>query len=129
MTDFMQDQLESNHSSWLLQPSYDMQHLLLTQGRLPCQNVGLAASGQSQSLIHEVPDIEWSGANQYYFKGLASLQLLRQICLNFHKDFTLEQVNAFILFETIIFLMVLPVIDKISDFVGWSLIWLTFWLM
>lgn len=114
----MQDQLESNHSNWLLQPSYDMQHLLLTESRLPYQNVGLPASSQSQSLIHEVPDIEWSGANQYYFKGLASFQLLRQICLNFHKDFTLEQVHALnsIIFEPIIFLMVLLVINKLLTF-------------
>ncbi|CBI35900.3 unnamed protein product, partial [Vitis vinifera] len=83
---------------WLLQPSYDVQHLLPMQGRLPYQNVDLAASSQLQSLIHEVSDVEWSAANRYYFKSIASVQLLRQICLNFHKDFTLEQVNRSVSF-------------------------------
>ena len=57
------------------------------QGRLPYQNVDLAASNQLQSLIHEVSDVEWSVANQYYFKSIASMQLLRQICLNFSQGF------------------------------------------
>ncbi|KAI8014310.1 Midasin [Camellia lanceoleosa] len=32
-------------------------------------------------------------ANQYYFRSMALVYLLQQICLNFHNDFTLEQVN------------------------------------
>ena len=85
------------------------------QGRLPYQNVDLAASSQLQSLIHEVSDVEWSAANRYYFKSIASVQLLRQICLNFHKDFTLEQVDAlnYILVDTTICLIVLHAINKI----------------
>lgn len=71
-----------------------MQHLLLTEGVLPTKNFGLASCGHLRSLSREVSNIEWSEVNQYYFKCIASLQLLRQICLNFHKDFTLEQVDA-----------------------------------
>ena len=70
---FFEDQLKSNQSSWLLQPSYDVQHLLSMQGRLPYQNVDLATSNQLQSLIHEASDVEWSVANQYYFKSIASV--------------------------------------------------------
>ncbi|KAI7985988.1 tRNA (guanine-N(7)-)-methyltransferase, partial [Camellia lanceoleosa] len=38
-------------------------------------------------------DREWETTDQYYFRSMASVHLLQQICLNFHKDFTLEQVN------------------------------------
>ncbi|XP_052182550.1 midasin isoform X2 [Diospyros lotus] len=68
-----EEQFESNQSNWwLLRPSYDRNHLLLT----------------AESL-----DGEWKIVNQYYFKSMASFHLLQQICLNFHKDFTLEQVK------------------------------------
>ncbi|CAK9179916.1 unnamed protein product [Ilex paraguariensis] len=83
-----------NQSSWwLLQPSYDVQHLLLTQGRLSNGDGNVAALSQFQNAYHESFRSEWKAANEYYFKSMASVHLLRQICLNFHKDFTLEQVN------------------------------------
>ena len=88
--------INSNPTS---QPSYDVQHLLSMQGRLPYRNVDLAASSQLQSLIHEVSDVEWSAANRYYFKSIALVQFLRQICLNFHKDLTLERVNRLVSFH------------------------------
>ncbi|GFY97181.1 midasin-like protein [Actinidia rufa] len=77
-----EDPFKSNQSNWwLMQPSYDMKHLLLTHG-------GVSSRDPFESL-----DKEWETANQYYFRSMASVHLLRQICLNFHKDFTLEQVN------------------------------------
>ncbi|KAK9282811.1 hypothetical protein L1049_011033 [Liquidambar formosana] len=91
---FSEDQLKSNESSWwFLQPSYDVLHLLLTQGRESYGDADVSASIQLQCLPHESLDTEWKTANQYYFRSMASMQVLRQICLNFHKDFTLEQVN------------------------------------
>ncbi|XP_057977825.1 midasin isoform X2 [Malania oleifera] len=88
---FFEDQLQS--TGWFVQPSYDGQHLLLTQDMLSSANVEIAASSQSKSWSPESLDIEWKTVNHYYFKSMASVQLLQQICLNFHKDFTLEQVN------------------------------------
>ncbi|KAF8388344.1 hypothetical protein HHK36_027010 [Tetracentron sinense] len=89
---FFEDQLKSNQPSrWFLQPSYDPQHLLLTKGELSPGNVDATASSRFQRL--EKYDSNWEMANQYYFRSIASVQLLRKICLNFHKDFSLEQVN------------------------------------
>ncbi|XP_026437070.1 midasin-like [Papaver somniferum] len=58
-------------NSWSLQPSYDVAHLLSN----------LASESN------------WETANKYYYKSLSMVQLVRQICLNFHKDFSLEQVG------------------------------------
>ncbi|KAA8540261.1 hypothetical protein F0562_024176 [Nyssa sinensis] len=84
--------LEDQSSRWLLQPSYDVQHLLLKHGG-PSPGDDVAASTQSECSPHESLVTEWKTANQYYFKSISSIQLLQQICLNFHKDFTLEQVS------------------------------------
>ncbi|XP_059643593.1 midasin [Cornus florida] len=89
-----EDQFRCNQSgSWLLQPSYEVKHLLLTHGRLSAMDVDVSASSQSQCLPYENLDTQMTTVNQDYFKSLASVHLLQQICLNFHKDFTLEQVN------------------------------------
>lgn len=74
-----------------LQPSYDVQHLLLLHNK----NVGSAPT-HKESLPDESLHTEWKTANEYYFKSMASLQLLRQICLNFHKDFTFDQVDLLV---------------------------------
>ncbi|KAI3964519.1 hypothetical protein MKW92_001685 [Papaver armeniacum] len=58
-------------NSWSLQPSYDVVHLL----------PNLASNSN------------WETANKYYYKSLSMVQLVRQICLNYHKDFSLEQVG------------------------------------
>lgn len=71
-----------------LQPSYNVQHLLLLDNK----TVGSAPT-HKESLPDESLHTEWKTANEYYFKSMASLQLLRQICLNFHKDFTFDQVE------------------------------------
>ncbi|XP_010261987.1 PREDICTED: midasin isoform X2 [Nelumbo nucifera] len=76
---------------WLLQPSYEMQHLLLIEGKLSSGDLDITAS--TQFLPNESVLSNWKVANQYYYKSMASVQLLRQVCLNFHKDFSLEQVN------------------------------------
>ncbi|KAI8544654.1 hypothetical protein RHMOL_Rhmol08G0312700 [Rhododendron molle] len=91
----LEDQLESNQpNQWLMQPSYKTKHLLLTQGGLSSKD-SFSATGQLPSFPHESleSEWEWETANRYYFKSMASVHVLRHICLNFHKDFTLEQVN------------------------------------
>lgn len=70
----------SNTSSWLfLQPSYDAQHILIMDSRLPSLAGGV--------------ENEWKMANEFYFKSLASMQNFMQTCLERHEDFTSEQVN------------------------------------
>ncbi|KAF6161323.1 hypothetical protein GIB67_009210 [Kingdonia uniflora] len=68
------DELESKR--WLDQPSHDVHHLLLFK---------VSPDNKSGS--------NWNIANQYYFKSIAMVQQLRQICLNFHKDFSRDEVN------------------------------------
>ncbi|KAL6993116.1 hypothetical protein U1Q18_011234 [Sarracenia purpurea var. burkii] len=86
----LEDQFKSNQSNWwLMKPSYDMKHLLLRQGARD----SFVALDKPPSLPVESLDREWETANQYYFRSIASVHLLQQICLNFHKDITLEQVN------------------------------------
>lgn len=71
-----------------------MQHLLVTQVISSNGDANASAPRTVQSMPDDGLDTEWRSANQYYFKSVASVQLLRQICLNFHKDFTLEQVDT-----------------------------------
>ncbi|KAG5541995.1 hypothetical protein RHGRI_021730 [Rhododendron griersonianum] len=92
---FLEDHLESDQpNQWLMQPSYDTKHVLLTQGGLPSDD-SFAATGQLPSFPLECleREWEWETANRYYFRSIASVHILRHICLNFHKDFTLEQVD------------------------------------
>ncbi|KAL8046294.1 hypothetical protein ABFX02_08G168300 [Erythranthe guttata] len=78
-----------SENSWLLQPSYDVQHLLLTQSDHSSKNVDVDLSQiQSSSL-----EMTWKSANRYYFKSIASIKSLEKIRLNFHKDLSLIQVN------------------------------------
>ncbi|CAN4116387.1 unnamed protein product [Withania somnifera] len=78
--------------SWFLQPSYDVQHLLLTQCP-PASKDSEISRGQLQSSQDESLETKWKMSNLYYFKSINSVHVLQQICLTFHKDFTLEQVN------------------------------------
>ncbi|KAL6547365.1 hypothetical protein OROMI_023086 [Orobanche minor] len=75
--------------SWLLQPSYKVQHLLPTQSEHSSGNVNVGFSNLKSSS----PEVTWKTATEYYFKSIASVEYLEEICLNFHKDFTLEQVR------------------------------------
>ncbi|KAK9989956.1 hypothetical protein SO802_024941 [Lithocarpus litseifolius] len=70
-----------------------MEHLLLTQSRLAPGALDVAAASKFQSFPHETLVAEWKTANEYYFKSMASVLLLQQICLNSHKDITREQVD------------------------------------
>ncbi|XP_022715201.1 midasin isoform X4 [Durio zibethinus] len=83
----------SNPSSWLfLQPSYDAKHLLMERTRLP-NGVADVSSHVEKCLPRETLDAEWKTANEFYFKSLAAVQLLQQIRLKHHRDFTSEQVS------------------------------------
>nr|XP_009757416.1 PREDICTED: midasin [Nicotiana sylvestris] len=87
---FMEEQWRVNIlMCWFLQPSYDVQHLLV----LPASRDSEVSSRQLQSLLDESLETKWKTANLYYFKSINSVHVLQQICLSFHKDFTLEQVN------------------------------------
>ncbi|KAI4355485.1 hypothetical protein L6164_004254 [Bauhinia variegata] len=82
---------EDEHKTWwFLQPSGDMQYLLLTNSVLPCE---ISEMGENNSVPGESIVTEWKTAIEYYFKSVASVILLRQICLNPHKDITHEQVD------------------------------------
>ncbi|KAI3759776.1 hypothetical protein L6452_07827 [Arctium lappa] len=91
---FMEDQPTMNKSSrWFLQPAYIMEHLLLKEGRLSSGKVDVADLAKVQILPMDNLETDWKTANEYFFKSISSLGHLRQVCLKFHKDFTLEQVN------------------------------------
>ncbi|KAL6530970.1 hypothetical protein OROHE_014452 [Orobanche hederae] len=77
------------YESWLLQPSYKVQHLLPTQSEHSSGNVNVGFSNLKSSS----PEVTWKIAIEYYFKSIASVEYLEKICLNFHKDFMLEQVR------------------------------------
>ncbi|KDO65104.1 hypothetical protein CISIN_1g0000012mg, partial [Citrus sinensis] len=84
-------------SNWLfLQPSYDAQHLLLAPNRLSAANV--SAVSEIQCLPDGTLDTEWKAVNEFYFKSLASMQLLQQICLKHHHDFSSEQTTRSVSF-------------------------------
>ncbi|KAK6125035.1 hypothetical protein DH2020_041213 [Rehmannia glutinosa] len=74
---------------WLLQPSYEVQHLLLTESDHSSKIVGV----DFDHLQSSSREIIWKTANTYYFKSIASTKSLEKICLNFHKDFSLIQVK------------------------------------
>ncbi|CAI9114384.1 OLC1v1015101C1 [Oldenlandia corymbosa var. corymbosa] len=76
---------------WLLQPSYDLEHLLPLVSA--CSGDMQMAGSNLKSSSSESLDSEWRNANSFYFKGIASVQVMQQICLHFNKDFTLQQVR------------------------------------
>ncbi|CAI0420066.1 unnamed protein product [Linum tenue] len=82
----------SYKSDWLfVQPSFDIKHLLLTHSRLPSRDSNLSSSMILESSPNGSLEIEWKVTNEFYFKGIAAVQLLRQICLNPHQDIILEK--------------------------------------
>nr|XP_017246046.1 PREDICTED: midasin isoform X2 [Daucus carota subsp. sativus] len=91
-SNFLEDQVAINRDLWVLQPSYDLKHLLLTDGML-AMDFKVAALSEFQSIHFGSSEIKWKTANQYFFKSIASVEHLRHICLNFHKDFSLEEVR------------------------------------
>ncbi|KAL2243207.1 UNVERIFIED_CONTAM: Midasin, partial [Sesamum indicum] len=73
--------------SWLLKPSYEVQHLLLVPSNYSSGDVDCSHLKSSSN------EIIWKTANKYYFKSIASIKVLEKICLNFHKDVSLIQVK------------------------------------
>ncbi|EXB29684.1 hypothetical protein L484_013458 [Morus notabilis] len=88
---YIEDQVKS---WWFLEPSHELQHLLPAQNRLTygASNAAVALSKPESSPLNYLSS-EWKTATEYYFRTIASVLLLRQICLNSHKDITLEQVE------------------------------------
>ena len=77
----LQGQSDRSHS-WLLQPSYEVQHLLMRQSE----------DVHSADTDHSPFETIWRMVNKYYFKNIASFKILEKICLNFHKDLQLIEV-------------------------------------
>ncbi|VFQ98584.1 unnamed protein product [Cuscuta campestris] len=87
-------QLEDNSSiHWLLQPSFEVRDLLLVQSGLSSADAEILVLRELHASSDESLNSKWKSANQYYFKSIKSMKLLQNISLNFHKDFTLEQVE------------------------------------
>nr|AMP82937.1 acidic leucine-rich nuclear phosphoprotein 32-related protein 1 [Catalpa bungei] len=84
----IEDQYDKSQS-WLLQPSYEVQHLLLTQNDHSSKNVKVDAGRLQSSSCESI----WRTANKYYFKSIDSIKVLEKVCLSFHKDFSLIQVK------------------------------------
>ncbi|PKI73659.1 hypothetical protein CRG98_005900 [Punica granatum] len=80
---------EDQHISyWLLQSSHNPAHLLLKK----IEAADISSRDESHGLPKEA-DSDWRAINEFHFKSLTAIQLLRHVSMRFHKDFTLEQVN------------------------------------
>ncbi|XP_023760194.1 midasin [Lactuca sativa] len=82
--------------AWSLQPSYVIEHLLLNESRLPSGDLDVKALEKVQKLPMDNNnnlETDWKTPNEYFFKSISSLNHLRQVSVNFHKDFTTEQVG------------------------------------
>jgi hypothetical protein len=75
-----------------LQPSYEIEHLLLHQQGGETNKRANTMSTKSRRDEHRD---EWKSANRCYFKCLAMVQQFFQSSLKFHKDLDLEQVDIF----------------------------------
>ncbi|KAJ0981578.1 hypothetical protein J5N97_009833 [Dioscorea zingiberensis] len=81
-----------------MQPSYEILHLLQQEHY---QSIDVSRSksfSDTWKLAKERGSLKWEDANKYYFKNLAIMQQIQHICLKFHKDVTLEQVNRAVSF-------------------------------
>ncbi|KAK8465039.1 hypothetical protein PHAVU_010G134100 [Phaseolus vulgaris] len=78
---------------WFLQLSGNISNLLLTNSRLQCVTPG-TPEVENKSSAEESLLIEWKTAIDYYYRSVVSVLLMQQICLNPHKDITLEQVDS-----------------------------------
>ncbi|CAH2065804.1 unnamed protein product [Thlaspi arvense] len=84
----------SNHFKGLLyQPAYDPKHLLLLTDIKSSTHTSRVVENQNK----EHSSIEWRAANEFYFKSLASVQLMLNIERK-HSDITSEQVKRSISF-------------------------------
>ncbi|PON47074.1 Midasin [Parasponia andersonii] len=88
---YIEDQVKS---WWFLQPLHEFKHLLPAQNGPTYGASNAAASlSHSESLSNIKLVAEWTATTESYFRSVASVLLLQQICLNSHKDFTREQVD------------------------------------
>ncbi|TQE13576.1 hypothetical protein C1H46_000907 [Malus baccata] len=62
---FIEDEVKS---WWFVHPSYDVQHVLLTQSQLPSGDSDAVLDLTSQNLV-----TEWKTTNEYYFSSVASV--------------------------------------------------------
>ena len=93
---FIQIGTKSGHLSDLyLQPSYEMLPLLLQEfwHKYP-GNMSITSQSHSERPEDDKDALKWKFANQFYFRNLASMQQLKEICLGFSKDLSLEQVSV-----------------------------------
>ncbi|KAF3328833.1 midasin [Carex littledalei] len=78
-----------HQTSLFVQPSYDIEHLLLHQRGNETYKEASLVSTEPSRVAHED---EWKSANKCYFKCLTMIQQFFQSSLKFHKDLDLEQV-------------------------------------
>ncbi|CAJ1950871.1 unnamed protein product [Sphenostylis stenocarpa] len=85
--------VDQHKTWWFLQLSGNISHVLLTNSRLQCVTPGIPEdenkNNQEESLL-----MEWKTAIDNYYKSVVSVLLMQQICLNPHKDITLDQVDS-----------------------------------
>lgn len=88
-----------------------IEHLLLNESRLPSGDLDVKALEKVQKLPMDNNnnlETDWKTPNEYFFKSISSLNHLRQVSVNFHKDFTTEQVmfdSTFLINFTHIFIL------------------------
>ncbi|WVZ15742.1 hypothetical protein V8G54_013308, partial [Vigna mungo] len=78
---------------WFLQLSENISYLLPTSSRLECVTPGIPEV-ENKSIEEESLLMEWKTATDYYYKSVVSVLLMQQMCLNPHKDITLQQVDS-----------------------------------
>ncbi|KOM26933.1 hypothetical protein LR48_Vigan346s001500 [Vigna angularis] len=78
---------------WFLQLSGNISYLLPTSSRLECVTPGIPEV-ENKSIEEESLLMEWKTATDYYYKSVVSVLLMQQMCLNPHKDITLQQVDS-----------------------------------
>lgn len=97
---------ERDAHSWFLQPCFNVTHLLKQESQ--CATTKMESGkdiDQFRGLKFKENNVDWRIANEYYFKNMALMQRLRKICLSFHKDLSLREVEISMSFlEHLLFL-------------------------
>ncbi|XP_020701231.1 midasin isoform X3 [Dendrobium catenatum] len=88
----LQEHKSGQPSSSFLQPSYDMQHLLV-QACPSSTDASTCLPNKAEKRIDVRCAHIWEVANRFYFKSLSMIQQLYELQTCFSKDLTLELVN------------------------------------
>ncbi|XP_020530997.1 LOW QUALITY PROTEIN: midasin [Amborella trichopoda] len=77
---------ERDPSSWFLEPSWDVRHLLLQENGKYDRSFNEISYGHFPWLPAEKSELIWKAASLCYYKNMAMMQQIRESSLNFHKD-------------------------------------------